>query len=70
MFIRAKLFKSSLTNTLAYHENSLITEKNSYITLAVGANLIKHFTSVTYDFRNKIERFFWQAFPALSNVCG
>jgi hypothetical protein len=33
-------------------------DKNSFITLPTGANLIKHFTSVTYDFRNKIECLF------------
>jgi hypothetical protein len=43
------------THTLAYYENSLITEVKRFITLAPGANIIKLFTSVIKNAPNKLE---------------
>jgi hypothetical protein len=39
------------TNTLAYYENSLITDRKSFITLGPGGNVIKLFSFITDDAR-------------------
>ncbi len=39
-----------MTNTLAYYQNQYFTDKKSYITLAPGDNVIKHFMPVTYEY--------------------
>jgi hypothetical protein len=46
-----KLVLKSLpgTNTLAYYENEKITDKNSFIILSPGPNVIKLFPSVIYE---------------------
>ncbi len=46
MFVPGKRFKPSLTSTLAYFENY---GQKSFITLGPGANVIKLFTTVDYN---------------------
>jgi hypothetical protein len=49
-FVPAKIFKPSRTNTLAYYEDSKIVAVKSFMTLAPGANVIKLFFSIVYEF--------------------
>ncbi len=57
-----------MTNTLAYFENSLITAAKGFITLALGACIIKLITAIIYGFPNNYSVCPWQAFPASSWV--
>ncbi len=40
----------AITNTLAYFALSTVTKENYFITLTPGANVIKHFSVVIYEF--------------------
>jgi hypothetical protein len=57
------------TNTLANYKHSLITGAKHFIILSPGANEIKLFMALRYEFSQLARMCPWQAFQAQSNVC-
>jgi hypothetical protein len=57
VFVIGKLSRSSLTNTLAYYENPLFTDKKCFITLDPGSKVLKLFTAAIYECLNVCNKF-------------
>jgi hypothetical protein len=50
MFVPGKLFKSSTANIVTYYKKLLIRDVKSFVRLAKGANVLKLFGDVIYEF--------------------
>jgi hypothetical protein len=64
VFVKLNLKSLSMTNTLAYYENSKFTDKKGFITLGPGVNVYKLFLLQGELGKTSYSVSLWQLFKA------